>query len=73
MSEDRLGFECPRCHRAHTRGFVNGVDTFRCMNCGYTGRGFHPDPEVDAEVTKEIREAQEWNRAHGMEEGPFEP
>lgn len=68
-----IRFECPRCGTAHERGYINGVDTFRCLRCGYIGHGFHPDPSIDRAVGDEIREAQAWDVAHGLEPGPFEP
>lgn len=30
-------FVCPKCGHTHTRGPVNGVDSYRCLNCGYVG------------------------------------
>lgn len=30
-------FVCPRCSSVHDRGPVNGVDSYRCLHCGYTG------------------------------------
>jgi hypothetical protein len=32
-----LRFICPVCQAQHDRGFVNGVDVYRCLRCGYTG------------------------------------
>ncbi len=46
-------FECPTCGARHRRGFLNGVDVFRCLRCGYVGHGFHTDPEIDREVFEE--------------------
>lgn len=34
---DRIEFTCPTCGAQHNRGYVNGVDTFRCLKCGYVG------------------------------------
>jgi rubredoxin len=59
-------FTCPRCGRSHDRGYVDGVSLFRCLNCGYLGRGHHPDPEIDGEVQHAIDEANQWNAAHGL-------
>ena len=63
-----IKFTCPRCNAQHERGYVDGVRTFRCLLCGYLGRGFHPDAEIDAEVTAAIDQANAWNRAHGLPE-----
>jgi Zn ribbon nucleic-acid-binding protein len=68
-----IHFKCPKCEREHDRGYINGVDTFRCLNCGYVGFGFHPDEEIDAQIGQEIRQAQAWNVAHGLPAGPFAP
>lgn len=68
-----IEFECPRCGARHNRGYVDGVGTFRCLGCGYTGHGFHPDEETDRLLGQEIRANQAWNVAHGLEPGPFEP
>jgi len=68
-----IHFTCPACGRKHDRGWFNGVDVFRCLHCDYVGHGFHQDPEVDREVGQEIRENQQWNREHGLPEGPFLP
>ena len=32
-----IRFTCPNCGASHTRGYINGVDTFRCFGCGYIG------------------------------------
>lgn len=63
---DRIKFECPTCSATHERGFVNGVDTFRCLRCGYRGFGHHPDADIDAEVQAEHLSANVFNRAHGI-------
>jgi Zn ribbon nucleic-acid-binding protein len=69
----RIHFNCPACGRSHDRGYLNGVDVFRCLGCGYVGHGFHPDEAIDAEIAKDIREAQAVNVALGLDAGPFAP
>jgi hypothetical protein len=64
-------FECPTCGAHHTRGFVNGVDVFRCLRCGYMGHGFSDDPEADRLAHEEHVENNAWNRAHGVREVPL--
>jgi rubredoxin len=71
--DDPIHFECPRCKATHDRGYFDGVDTFRCLRCGYVGHGFHPDEAIDAGIGRDIREAQKWNRDHGLPEGEFAP
>ncbi len=61
--KERPRFTCPRCNRSHDRGYVNGVDTFRCLYCGYIGHGFHPDQAIDAKVGQDIRASQARTRA----------
>lgn len=63
---DPIQFTCPRCNRSHTRGYLDGVELFRCLGCGYIGYGYHPDPEIDREVKRTIDEANAWNAAHGL-------
>jgi len=70
---DCIHFTCPSCDAKHDRGYVNGVDVFRCLHCGYSGHGFHPDPAIDADVGKEIRANQVWNREHELPAGSFHP
>lgn len=70
---DRVHFVCPRCEATHDRGYANGVDAYRCLRCGYSGYGFHPDEVIDREVATEIREAQAWNREHSIDPGPLLP
>jgi Zn ribbon nucleic-acid-binding protein len=65
-----IQFECPTCGARHQRGFLNGVDIFRCLRCGYVGHGHHTDPEIDRQVQAELVETNEWNRAHGIREVP---
>ncbi len=48
-----IHFTCPRCERGHSRGYVNGVDLFRCLGCGYVGHGLHPDEGVDQAAFEE--------------------
>lgn len=64
-------FGCPTCGARHTRGFLNGVDVFRCLRCGYVGHGFHTDPDIDQQVFEEWSENNAWNRAHGVREVPL--
>lgn len=64
-------FLCPRCGAAHERGYVDGVALFRCLRCGYLGRGYHPDPATDAEIAREVDAAEEWNAAHGLPVTPI--
>jgi rubredoxin len=71
--DDPIHFECPHCKATHDRGYFDGVDTFRCLGCGYVGYGFHADEEIDAGIGRDIREAQKWNRDHGLPEGEFAP
>jgi hypothetical protein len=66
-----IQFECPKCSARHTRGFVNGVDVFRCLKCGYLGHGFHADPEADLAAFQEHCDSNEWNRARGIPEVPL--
>ena len=68
-TKDKVGgsgaihFECPVCTHSHDRGYLNGVDLFRCLHCGYIGYGHHSDPTIDAEVQADIQEANVINRA----------
>lgn len=66
-----IRFKCPTCGAEHTRGFVDGVDTFRCLKCGYQGHGFHPDPEIDKAVFAEHQLNNAINRALGVTEVPL--
>lgn len=67
-------FTCPGCGASHDRGYVNGVDPiYRCLHCGYSGHGFHPDQKIDREIGREIRANQAVDRELGLGEGPFEP
>lgn len=67
-------FTCPRCNATHDRGYLNGVDPiYRCLRCGYSGYGFHPDEEIDREVAAEIRANQAIDEALGLGKGPFAP
>lgn len=66
-----IQFECPTCGAKHTRGFINGVDVFRCLRCGYMGHGFHPDAETDRQLYEEHRAANAVNRAAGITEVPL--
>jgi hypothetical protein len=64
-------FQCPTCDAKHSRGFVNGVDSFRCLHCGYVGHGFHTDAAIDAEIYTQHLQANAFNRAHGIPERPM--
>jgi Zn ribbon nucleic-acid-binding protein len=64
-------FQCPKCNATHERGFVNGVDTFRCLSCGYQGHGFHSDPAIDAAVFAEHVSNNAINRSLGIAEVPL--
>jgi rubredoxin len=44
---------------------------FRCLKCGYLGRGNHPDPDIDAEIAREMDAAEAWNEAHGLPGTPI--
>lgn len=33
-----LRLVCPKCAATHERGPMNGVDVYRCLKCGWTGR-----------------------------------
>lgn len=60
-------FTCPKCSAQHTRGPMLGtINTYRCLSCGYTGHGHHPDAGIDAEVEGERLDNEAWNMAHGM-------
>lgn len=41
-------FECPRCGASHSRGAFDGFSLYRCLRCGYSGAGYHPDEDIDA-------------------------
>jgi len=45
--QPRIHFTCPRCHAQHDRGYLNGIDLFRCLRCGYVGYGHDADPDKD--------------------------
>jgi rubredoxin len=36
--DNAIHFTCPQCARSHSRGYLDGVSLFRCLNCGYVGR-----------------------------------
>jgi hypothetical protein len=69
--KEPIHFECPSCGAKHSRGFLNGMDCFRCLKCGYMGHGFHTDPEIDRAMFAEHTNANAWNRAHGIPEVPL--
>jgi Zn ribbon nucleic-acid-binding protein len=66
-----IQFVCPTCEARHDRGFVNGVNVFRCLRCGYTGHGFHSDGDIDWLLYKEHQAANAFNRTHGIPEVPL--
>jgi len=37
-------FTCPECGSQHDRGWVDGVETYRCLHCGYVGKDNRPRP-----------------------------
>jgi Zn ribbon nucleic-acid-binding protein len=45
---------------------MNGVDTFRCLKCGYNGHGFHPDANIDQSVFEEERANNDLDRKMGV-------
>lgn len=66
-------FICPCCASEHERGYLDGVATFRCLRCGYTGHGFHADTAVDRGLFEEHEAANTWAQERGLtEERPFE-
>ena len=46
-------FTCPECGAQHDRGWVDGVETYRCLHCGYVGKENAPRPLTD----EQFREA----------------
>ena len=70
-TEQPIHFRCHTCDAEHRRGFVNGVDVFRRLRCGYTGHGFTADTESDKLAYREHQENNAWNRAHGIPEVPL--
>ncbi len=55
---DCIHFTCPQCDAKHDRGYFGGPmaeggGTFRCLHCGYSGHGLHPDAEVDRGVYRD--------------------
>ena len=65
-----IHFTCPVCDAIHDRGYLNGFHAvFRCMGCGYTGFGHHPDPDIDAEVQMDLEAAYVWDLQHGITRG----
>lgn len=63
-----IHFDCPFCNAHHERGYVNGIDVFRCLKCGYVGYGYHPDPVIDAEVHADVKEALAIDKALGLKD-----
>lgn len=37
-------FKCPTCGHRHNRGWFDGVEVFRCLNCGYAGKDNAANP-----------------------------
>lgn len=66
--EAPIRFACPGCNAQHDRGYLNGVDLFRCLGCGYVGHGHHPDAEADRAIHLDIAAANEVNRSLGLPE-----
>lgn len=62
-------FECPQCGATHSRGqFGIATGCYRCLRCGYVGRGYHPDPEIDLDLALESADQERESVANG---GPF--
>ena len=69
---DCVHFTCPQCGAQHDRGFVGGnLGRFRCLRCGYSGHGLHPDVEIDEDVFVEWQQGNATNRVCGAPELPF--
>jgi hypothetical protein len=74
---DCVHFTCPCCGAEHDRGWVgyirpaHGAGVFRCLRCGYSGRGLHPDPEIDCELADQWATGNTWNRDSGIAEVPL--
>ena len=58
-------FRC-ECGSEHSRGALNGVDVYRCLRCGFTGKvpqlgkfNWHPDSVIDAEVQRDHIEGKQ--------------
>lgn len=66
-----IRFKCPSCGAEHTRGFVDGVCTFRCFGCGYQGHGFHPVAAIDKAVYADHLAGNALNRRAGVPEVPL--
>lgn len=66
-----IKFKCPACAAQHNRGFIDGVNTFRCLGCGYQGHGFHPDLSIDRECLVEHEANNALNRSLGVPEVPL--
>lgn len=50
-------FTCPECGAQHNRGWVDGVETYRCLGCGYVGKDNRPrppEPLTDEQFKKAI-------------------
>lgn len=66
-----IKFKCPSCSAEHNRGFVDGVDTFRCLACGYQGHGFHTERSIDRDCLAEHQANNRLNRQLGVPEVPL--
>ena len=67
-------FECPACAARHDRGPVTtsiSPGMFMCQECGYSGYGFHIDPEIDRAAFDEWKTNNDWNLAHGIPPVPL--
>lgn len=68
---NNIKFCCPNCSVEHDQGFIDGVNTFHCLNCDYLGHGFHPDPEIDHVLLIEHEDNNTLNRQLGIPEVPL--
>ncbi len=64
-------FMCPTCGATHERGPLDGVNVFRCLQCGYQGHGFHSDPVIDREILKDHEAGNAISRGLGLPETPL--
>ena len=63
----RIQFTCPKCSRRHDRGYLNGVDVFRCLHCGYVGFGYDADARRDALMHEATLQNEAWERSRRAE------
>jgi predicted RNA-binding Zn-ribbon protein involved in translation (DUF1610 family) len=60
-------FTCPSCGAQHDRGWIGyRLGSFRCMRCGYSGHGLHPDAEIDRSLWTEWEEGNAQLLAAGL-------